>query len=353
MARFLMQVAGETVSFETHIAPHLDEITAKWLIEKFADKKFLDKYAPNKVLKVGIGGGPFDEHPAENGERKEGECAATLVAKALRVFDDPALEKILKFVVMQDLKGGDQPFGLSYLVKLLRQQFPDNPEKAIEWAITGLEAKYQEQLWFFSTTKAEFERAAEVEEICQGEQLLKLVTILSDDNQINKFARSLFGGRTAILVQKRSSGNVQIFTNKKFGINLADVAQMIRLEEQQAKNNIVTKDWKVLRAEGKVAGAEEWYYHLEGQMLLNGSLTALDVLPTRLSIGRIKKLIRIGVNFQTFESSRALRCQKGTCSSTRNNRCSWYDWGLHRCRKIRYKMKNPNQIIDSHQPARK
>lgn len=347
MVRFQMKVAGETVFFDTHEAPHLDEIAAKWLIEKFGNKEFLDKYAPNRILAVGIGGGPFDEHPTVNGERKEGECAATLVAKALRVDDDPALEKILKFVVTHDLNGGDQPFDLSYLVKLLHQQFPDNPEKVIEWAITGLEAKYQEQLSFFSTTKAEFDRAAEVEEIPRGEQMLRMVTIVSDDNQMSKFVRSALGGQTAILIQKRSSANVQIFTNKRFGLNLTDVAQIIRLEEQYKKGNIVTTDWELLKAEGKVEGVEEWYYHLEGQMLLNGSLTTSDIPPTRLSLEQIKEIVRIGVNFQAFESSRASLCQRGTCTSTRNDHCLWYPWGLHRCRRIRYKMKNPNHFLNS------
>lgn len=220
MARFVMRVEGETVFFDTHEAPHLDEIAAKWLIEKFGNKEFLDKYAPNRTLEVGIGGGSFDEHPV-HGERKEDECATTLVAKALGVDDEPALEKILKFVVTHDLKGGVQPFDLAYLVNLLHRQFPNDPEKVIEWATIGLEAKYQEQLQFFTATKQEFERAAEIEEIQgPGGQILKMVTVVSDDEQMSKFARSSLGGRAAIVIQKRSSGNVQIYTNKRYGLTL-------------------------------------------------------------------------------------------------------------------------------------
>lgn len=339
MERFVIKVAERTVFFETHKAPHLDEITAKWLIEKFGTEEFLDKYAPNRILEIGVGGGPFDEHPTVGDKRKEDECAATLVAKALGVEDDPALEKILNFVATNDLKGGAQPFDLAYLVKLLHCQFPS--EKVIEWASTALEAKYQEQLQFLTVTKQEFERAAEVEEVQgQGGQMLKMVTVISDNEQMNKFARFHLGA--AIIIQKHSSGNAQIFANKRFGLNLNDIVQVIRFEEQRAKGRIVTTDWEVLKREGKVEGAEEWYYHLEGQMLLNGSLTFPDVPSTRLTLEQIKEIIRIGVNPQAFEPSRAPLCQKGVCTSRRNNQCPWYPWGLHRCRKIRYSMRTRN-----------
>lgn len=347
MARFVMRVAGETVFFDTHEGPHLDEIATKWLIEKFGDKEFLDKYVSNRILEVGIGGGLFDEHPV-NSERKEGECAATLVAKALGVDDNPALEKILKFVVTHDLKGGAQPFDLASLVKLLHQQFPNDPERVIEWAMVGLEAKYREQLQFFTATKQEFERAAEIEEIQgPGRQTLKMVTVVSDDEQMSKFARSSFGGGAAIIIQRRSSGNVQIYTNKRYGLTLYDVAQMIRLAEQRAKGQVVMTDWETLSSEGKVEGTEEWFFHHAGQMLLNGSLTAPDVPPTKLSLEQIKEMVRIGINPQAFEQSRAQLCRSGNCTSTRNDQCPWYPWGLHRCRAIRYKMRNPNHFLNS------
>jgi len=342
MLELEVKVVGEKVKFKTHEALHFDEIVAKWLIERFGDKEFLDRYAPNRILEVGVGGGSFDEHPVINGKRKEGECSATLIAKALRIEEDPSLQKLLRFTLSTDLKGGSQPFDLSYLVKVLHQQFPKDPEKVIEWVTIGIEAKYHEQLQFFKDTKEEFDRAAEIEEVQgPGGRMLKMVSIVSDNGQISKFARSVYGGRAAIVIQKRSSGNIQIFTNKKFGLGLFDVARMIRIEEQQAKRKLITTDWKVLESEGKVEGVEEWFYHLEGQMLLNGSLTAPDVPPTKLSLGKIKRIVQIGVNPQAFEPSRAQLCRAGNCSSTKKSKCSWYKWGLQRCRKIRYKMRNP------------
>ncbi len=345
MIRIKANVGGKDVFVETHDQPHLDEIVAIWLFEKFGTAEFLEKFAPDGVLQVGVGGGVFDEHPdTKNGEaRKEGECAATLAAKALGVDDDSALEGILKNVLSRDLKGGAQPFELAALVDLRNRCHPNEPGKVIEWAIGPLEDKYQTQLQFLEA-KTEFEEKAEVERVPVGERTLSLVAICSDSNQMCKFARSAHGCKADIVVQKHpSSGYVQIFASPKSRVGLKDIARMLRLEEQREKDNIVTTDWGRLEAE-KTEGAEEWYFHPKGKMLLNGSLTTPNV-PTRLSLERIRKLVRIGINPQAFEPLRAQRCQEGYCSSTRSNQCPWYDWGLHRCRQIRWKMKNPDKAL--------
>jgi len=331
-----IKAAGKKVTIRTHDRPHFDEIVAKWLIEKFADKEFL-QYASGGVIEIGIGGGFFDEHQKDK-EGKQEECAATLVAKALGLDDDPVFKKLLKFTVTVDQKGGSQPFDIASLTKILHQQFPNNPERVIKWVEMGIKAKYWEQLQFFKEAKEEFDRAAEVEEVQgPGGRMLKMVSIISDNEQISKFARSVYGGRAAIVIQKRSSGNIQIFTNKKFGLRLFDVARILRIEEQKVKGKVIVKDWQKLESEGEVEGIEEWFYHKIGEMLLNGSLTAPNVPPTRLSLQRIKELVAIGLNPQAFEPSRAEICKSGICSSTRKDPCPWYEWGLYRCRRLRYR----------------
>ncbi len=338
----------------THEKPHLDEIVAIWLLKKFGENEFPGvktaeiSYCSNGgevtkleegILPIGVGGSIFDEHPRLNGEKKEDECAATLVAKYLSVDEEPAMEKLLKFVLNSDLKGANNPFDLAYLVKLLHQQYPEQPEKVIEWAITGLEAKYYEQLQFWTGTKKEFEDNAQIEEV-QGPhgRMLKIVTIASDDEQMSKYARSSHGCSAAIVIQKWSSGNVQIFTNKQHRLTLYDVAQMIRYEEQKKKGNVVTTEWKILSSEGKVEGAEEWYYHHSSQTLFNGSLTAKNVPPTKLALEQIRRIVRIGVSPGLFEPNRNRECKLMICTSTRRSQCPWYVWGLHRCRQIRFEM---------------
>lgn len=347
----------------THEKPHMDEIAAIWILKKFGENKFpgvskapiefwsnggntpdgrsADEYERNGILLIGIGRGRFDEHPV-NGESKQDECATTLVAKAVGVDDNPALEKILKFVVNNDLRAAAHPFDIAYLVRFLHQQYPKNPQKVIEWAVEGLEAKFQEQFQFWNKTKEEFEQVAEIEKI-QGPRgkIVTIVTVTSDDEQISKFARSPHGANAAVVIQRQSSGNTQIYTNRKANLSIQDAVQIIRIAEREANGKAIATNWETLSQEGKIEGAEEWYYHKTGQMLLNGSLTAKGVPPTRLSLERIKSLVKIGIDPDAFEPKRAKNCEKKKCTSSSANPCPWYYWKLHRCRKIRFEMNNP------------
>jgi len=215
----------------THERPHLDEITAIWLLKRFGKNEFsgineaeivfcrVDNGHTSKsaedleregVLLLGIGGGRFDEHPSI-GTRKQNECCATLVAKHLGINGEKRLERILKFVLNNDLKGVAQPFDLAHLAKQLNSQFPDEPLKVVEWIIVGLEAKYWEQDQFWSL-REEYKQFAETEIIegMDGHQHL-LVSMVTAREKLQSFAFSEFGGKADIVVQQHpSSGNIQI-----------------------------------------------------------------------------------------------------------------------------------------------
>lgn len=350
-------------SIITHERPHFDEYLAIFLLKKFGENKFpgirmasivywnygdgngersVDDYEKEGMLFIGVGGGRFDEHSPIGGERKQGECAATLVAKALGIADDLSLEKILKFALNNDIKAASHPFDIAYITKVMHQKYPNDSDIVMNWVMTGLEAKYEEQNNFFNEAKKEFERMAKIENISGPRGVLRMVTIVSDDEQISKFARSAYGGNTAIVIQKKTSGNVQIYTDKRYGLVLYDVAQMLRLSEQKAKGKIATKDWKVLASDGAVAGAEEWHFHSVGQMLLNGSLTATRVPATKIPLEQIQEIVRIGINPNAFEPRFSSRCKRGICavSLIKGDKCPWHEFGLQRCRKIRFGMRN-------------
>lgn len=332
-----MRVGNKFFQVATHIGPHLDEICAAWLIEKNATPEFVQKYAKKDIIELGIGGGAFDEHPRDNnGGRKEGECAATLAAKALGIDEDPALELILKYVKTQDLKGGDGPFGLSSLSKLIMSF---SPEEAISWVVTALEAKYKEQLNFFSKTKSEFESKGDITEVSFNGGKIKIVTIKSDDSLMSKFARSKYGCGAGVVIQVNSQGQVVISTSHRYGLNLIDVARIIRYEEQKADGQVEITDWNELSKEGTIDGVGRWYFDANGKALMNGSLTHPEVPATKLTLAQIGELVRIGILY-CFPTARKSRCEAGVCSSTLKDKCSWYCWGLTRCRQIRYQMSN-------------
>jgi len=349
----------------THEQPHLDEIFAVWLLRKFGKKMFpgideakiiftgnggrlpedvsAEDLEKGGILPIGTCGGRLDEHPGFDAKGKENECASTLVAKCLGIDDDPALKGILQFVLKGDTKKGTgHPFDLAEITKSLHRQYPKRQEDVIKWTTVGIEAKYRDQLRFLGETKKEFEQNAEVESISgPGGRTLKMVTIVTDNEQMNGFARSRHGGEASIVIQKgfsgRMKGNVQIFTNAKHGLTLYDVVQMLRIAEQEKKRKVVTTNWEELAKEGGVKGAEEWWFFPRGGMILNGSLTAKDVPPTKIPLEEIQMMVRLGVNPNAFEPERAPSCEQGRCSSSRTDQCPWYKWGLHRCRKIRFK----------------
>lgn len=335
----------------THERPHLDEIVAIWLLRKFGEQRFPgsstatvsftsvrklaeaglkpDDYEARGMLLLGIGGGRFDEHPTLDEGRKAGDCATTLVAKELGVSDDPALVKILRFVRAADVEGNASPFDISYVVKLLHARYPTDPHRVIEWALVAIEAKHQEQVRFFTVVKPEFDAKAKVEEVAVGQRRLRMVTIDSDEDGIHKYARSEYGARAAVVIQRRSTGNVAVFGNKQAGVDLREAAKLLRLAEQVAKGEVVTTDEERLTAEGQAPGAEEWFYHKQGQMLLNGSLTQVDVPATRLSLDQIAELVKIGIDPTRLKPL----CQStGRCVG---DVCDWYQWSLARCLALR------------------
>lgn len=288
----------------THLRPHFDEIAGIWLLKKLGAEKFpgiedaeiqywgeqdiqktAQEYEKEEILLVGMGGGRFDEHGTREKAAKKEDCATTLVAKTLGLEEDPLLGGLIRFALHTDINSSN-PFDLAWSVQTLNHKWPDNSEKVYEQITPILDAYYEKQKEFFNETKEEFEKKAQIEELLVGPKKLNLVTITSDDKQVAKFARSAHGCEAAVVIQKGSNGNVQIFTNKRFGLSFSDVVVMVRIEEQRVKgrmslrkpgNMSVAEYYEYLTREGVIHEAEEWFFHKEIQALLNGSLTKPDV----------------------------------------------------------------------------
>jgi len=146
-------------------------------------------------------------------------------------------------------------------------------------------------------------------------------------------------------VQKRTNGQVMIFTNKKNPVKLYDLIQMLRIEEQLRKGQLVTTDFKELSREGTVAGAEEWYFQESAQIILNGSKSAPMAKATAIPLDAIVSFVKISLNPTSFEPSRENDCQQNRCTHSPRNRCGWQAYGLQRCRQIRFNARNNDQPI--------
>ncbi len=343
-----------------HERPHLDEIAALWLLLRFGKEKYpgvkeaewklggmggedLLEFSPEEAeaagtLAIGVGGGRFDEHPGPNEQKKEG-CATTLVAQDLGIEKEPQLQQILRFVEQGDLKGGNHPFDLASLVKTLHQA--NEPLKVIKWVMDALDAKYQEQGRFLVAQK-EVQESSQTEIVRGPRCELMLVYGVSSNEEFAKAARNR---GAAVVIQRHPPGDyplansTQIFTTKRFGLKMYDVVAMLRAEEQKAVGKVATTDWDALRSEGKVPGCPEWYFHEEGQMILNGSTSAPDTPRSRLDLEQVVQIVKTGLDPKAFEPARQSTCLGGVCNSTAASPCPWYCYGLARCREIRFRQK--------------
>jgi len=264
----------------------------------------------------------------------EGGYTMMLVTGELGTRGNPELVEILERI--RTTKWSFD--GFTNMLDAIRLQNPNNPEAVISWAAKVLNALYLKQKHYRTITKAEFNQHAVIEEIQSSHGMIRMITIESDDEMVARYARSNSGGNAAIVIQRESSGNVQIYANKRHGLILDDVTQMVRLSEEKLRNNVVTTEWKTLSSEGMVPGAENWFY--TGQMLLNGSLTAKDVPPTMIPLDLIQQIVRIGINPMEFEPEHAPSCTMGICTSTRTYPCPWYQYGLSQCRTVRFNQHN-------------
>jgi hypothetical protein len=78
------------------------------------------EWARRGRLLIGCGGGPLDEHGKVR-ERGQGMCAATLVARLLRIDGDPVVAKVLKQATRVDQTATARPFDLSRILKNLHR----------------------------------------------------------------------------------------------------------------------------------------------------------------------------------------------------------------------------------------
>jgi hypothetical protein len=359
----LISAVTLALSYVTHKRPHWDDIMAIWECDKWGEKKLPDfrnapiifwanggetpdgrspdEWKKKGYLLIGVGGSRFDGHGvlANNSdtERKDGECAASLMAKFLEIDQDPALVPILEFVTRNDLEGGTQPFDLVRALRAMYAQYPDDPQGVINWAMKTLNALYEEQHRFLTITAAEYKKKRTLESIplCNGKRV-NLVTIVSDDSQMSKFARSKLGDGAAVVIQWNSKGNCSITPAKRFRLDLSDVAAIIRVEQQLATHRkIVTSDFLALHSEGKIEGAQIWYYQKSGEMLLNGSLTATEVTPTDLKRDLVVRAVKLGLDRDRFDRDRHPQCRAGKCTSTEQDICPLFNFGLDRCQQVR------------------
>lgn len=305
----------------THRRAHGEELYAYFLALTFGREEFvgiqtasldfidagstrykgMDAYqaVQNGVLALGVLGGAFDEHPiGEDGERANGHCVATLMAKHLGLEQNIALWPMTKHVLKNDLEGESSgPLDLCRVINDMHRLHPGKDEMVAKWALPAFEALYERQRQFAEEAPKELERGLREVNRLPNRAGYDLVTVRSDNELLAAYAKSK--NVAAVLLQINRKGQMIVHTNPTYRLDLSEVACLLRRAEAERRNLPITKDQARLRGEGRL-GDGIWHVFVDGKegrilKIMNGSLTAPNTEPTLLGMKEVLAIIRAGL----------------------------------------------------------
>lgn len=131
--------------------------------------------------------------------------------------------------------------------------------------------------------------------------------IVADFSDNPRFKDAARNQGALITIQRNSDGHTQIFfdTQRITDLIIEALVSMIRLEESLIQRRKISGD---LRSEGYIEEVPEWYYYKApcipgkkkkpGRFIMNGSITAPDVSPSRIPIELLREITTKAVKYQ-------------------------------------------------------
>ncbi|GEM_PF-1720097 len=305
----------------THHRPHLDELVAIDMLRSEGQDIFpgianarvvfirngalpvgktWQELLDQRILLVGIGGSPFDEHGRTGVARKEGQSACSLVADALNLRKHPVYKRLIELATEADL-GGVHQLHLANLLKLRYRLYPDSPEIVMALAMSFINDLKAEQRAFLAGQRVISELRKSPSTRCEMPSAigrLEIITARSDNFKLSAAARSL---SVAILVQAELVGDrphVQIFSNtSRHKFSMRFVAAEWRRRELLAMGMSPAGVQKLdqddyLASEDSIAEVPNIFYHKIAENVFNGTETTPAVTPTRVSLEDITRIVR-------------------------------------------------------------
>jgi len=325
-----------TVTFKriaTNVKAGWEEILNCWLLIRFGEHVFPG--ISNAEVEFWASCPP---HKSEKDLEGEGvvlvgkRYTPAMVAKKLGLDEYPVLKELFESAVKQDADHPGSKFDLRGMAELMYETGRSDDD-VLRWTIEALDAIYVDAMGYFDGAYADSFNARSYK-IEAGKQPSMLTVGVSDSPMYAQFAFSPYGARAGAVVQQKSNGSTLIHIRNASGIEIKEVAKLVRVEEMKASRRIPSGDWRAYVAEGVHDG---WDLFPEAGVLINDSESDTRTL-TKLPLEKIEELVQIGANPSAFERLRGDQCRRGCCSSTPDNPCSWDDWKLQRCHAIRQKM---------------
>lgn len=224
-------------------------------------------------------------------------------------------EKISQYLRNLENPRFERPF--DFLEIIIGEKEKSGEEIAKELAEKLLDIVYQDSLNFYKA-KIEVKNALRLK--------VKDVVIVAGYSENPKFntAARIEGGM--VIIQRKKSGHTQIFFDtKKVDGKLSDlIIAMLRFEEclVQGRQDFQKFGNVDFRKNGVIEEIPEWYYfsapslkdRKPGKFILNGSLTATDVPPSKIPSDTILDIVRCAVKY----------CDRFNWSWWQSNRTSKY-----------------------------
>jgi hypothetical protein len=296
----------------THCRPHLDEILAIFLLERYGERRFpnvrqairsgnfefwdagsptpdgrsAEAWEADGTILIGVGQGRFDEHPALGVPRKEGQTAASLVAEALHCSRQSEVRQLLEYAISADLNGDGHYYGLERLVQIQHDHYPKDPIRVMRWTMDALRGIVGQQLSFHRDAAEALAKAQGIDIGVHEQNRNRLVVAETDVRQLKARAMSKLGWRASAVIQRDSNGNVQLFVRGDLGIDLVPIARAIADAELEAQG-LPPLDEAWVPTEGKLQPQVPWHFFPKGNCLLNGSLTSPNTPPTAIDWERL------------------------------------------------------------------
>ncbi|MFA6096869.1 MAG: hypothetical protein WC788_04560 [Candidatus Paceibacterota bacterium] len=316
--------------------PHLDPITAYYLLLRYGTEKYpgiseaklffwdssgdpdaetLKKWNDEGSILIDVAGGEFDHHLIAGG------FSSLLVAKCLNIEENPEMKAILEYLREDDNHGLHNKFGdLAHIVKMMHKQNIEI-QKIFDLVFLALNP----MIYFDDEAKKEFEANSVIHKVKRGKNKMKVAVIRSESRNVAKYAMQ--NERVGVVIQKRPTGHIMIFTNNIYKIDLRDVIGAIRKKEIELAGKEIP-DLRILKKEGKHPDVQHWYYHRSLNAILNGSDALSDTPATKLTIDEIIEIVLFSVSTEYLEK----------CDNCEENKCPHYRHGFYKCYAKRNKM---------------
>jgi hypothetical protein len=248
-----------------------------------------------------MGGGVFDHHIDQNGKKEK--CMSQMVAEYLGIHKNQSIRKLLEYARRDDLLGKgtisndpiDRAFGLSGLVNNLNRTMPDKQEEVLKTVMPLFIAHHIEEKKRSEDLPKEYEEKlksgkahAIVLETTRGQ--VKMAIIETDDIAMAGYLRAQRA--IDIVVQKMSSGHVNIITQQKKMFDLSQIAALLRVAEAEEKGIVISVSEIDLGVAGRIEGVDEWYFDNRARTIQNGGIRPQWTNPTRLSLMTIGEIIK-------------------------------------------------------------